>query len=92
MARCLARQESDQFVCRKCGLAWDVNDPEPPACPTLFGVVETPRAPTPPAAPSRYQQVRYTTARALIDRAYRAGREHRTMDDIIEELQRACGQ
>jgi len=29
---CKARQFSDQMQCGKCGLAWDVNDPEPPAC------------------------------------------------------------
>lgn len=29
---CKARQHSDQMQCGKCGLAWDVNDPEPPAC------------------------------------------------------------
>lgn len=30
---CKARQYSDQMMCQ-CGLAWDVNDPEPPACPS----------------------------------------------------------
>jgi hypothetical protein len=30
--RCKARQYSDQMQC-PCGLAWDVNDPEPPTCP-----------------------------------------------------------
>ena len=29
---CQARQYSDQMVCRKCDLTWDVNDPEAPAC------------------------------------------------------------
>lgn len=29
--RCEAYQCSDQMLCG-CGLAWDVNDPEPPAC------------------------------------------------------------
>ncbi|WP_158589809.1 hypothetical protein [Gemmobacter lutimaris] len=29
---CVARQYSDQMVCAKCNLAWDVNDPEPPQC------------------------------------------------------------
>lgn len=29
---CLARQHSDQMTCAACGLAWDVNDPDPPAC------------------------------------------------------------
>lgn len=38
---CAARQYSDQMVCNKCGLAWDMNDPEPPQCkpeaePRLF--------------------------------------------------------
>lgn len=31
---CGARQYSDQMLC-ECGLAWDTNDPEPPACPRL---------------------------------------------------------
>jgi len=30
-ANCRAYQMSDQMVC-PCGLAWDVNDPEPPVC------------------------------------------------------------
>jgi len=29
---CLARQYSDQMMCAACGLAWDINDPDPPAC------------------------------------------------------------
>lgn len=29
---CEARQYSDQMTCGRCGLAWDVNDPDPPAC------------------------------------------------------------
>lgn len=29
---CKARQHSDQMQCGRCGLAWDVNDPESPAC------------------------------------------------------------
>lgn len=29
---CGAKRYSDQMQCGKCGLAWDVNDPEPPAC------------------------------------------------------------
>jgi len=29
---CKAMQYCDQMVCHACGLAWDVNDPEPPAC------------------------------------------------------------
>lgn len=28
---CKARQHSDQMTC-ECGLAWDVNDPDPPEC------------------------------------------------------------
>lgn len=31
---CQARQYNDQMSCGKCGLAWDVNDPEPPKCGT----------------------------------------------------------
>lgn len=29
---CEARQYSDQMQCGRCGLAWDMNDPEPPEC------------------------------------------------------------
>jgi hypothetical protein len=29
---CFARQYSDQMICSACGLIWDLNDPEPPAC------------------------------------------------------------
>lgn len=29
---CQARQYSDQMLCPRCGLAWDVNDPDPPSC------------------------------------------------------------
>ena len=31
---CEARQYSDQMQCARCGLAYDVNDPEPPDCLT----------------------------------------------------------
>lgn len=31
MSNCKARRYSDQMMC-ECGLAWDMNDPEPPAC------------------------------------------------------------
>lgn len=30
--QCAAYQVSDQMSCPKCGLIWDVNDPEPPQC------------------------------------------------------------
>lgn len=29
---CEARQYSDQMLCDRCGLQWDVNDPDPPEC------------------------------------------------------------
>ena len=29
---CEARQYSDQMCCDRCGLQWDVNDPDPPRC------------------------------------------------------------
>lgn len=29
---CEARQHSDQMVCDRCNIAWDINDPEPPTC------------------------------------------------------------
>lgn len=42
---CHARQESDQMVCHRCGIRWDMNDPEPPACRVArtIGPVEVPR-------------------------------------------------
>jgi len=33
MKPCEARQYSDQKVCHRCNLVWDMNDPEPPECP-----------------------------------------------------------
>jgi len=32
MNPCYARQHSDQMICHKCGLIWDMNDPDPPEC------------------------------------------------------------
>lgn len=29
---CKARQYSDEMQCGRCGLCWDVNDPDPPKC------------------------------------------------------------
>lgn len=29
---CEARQYSDQMLCDRCALQWDVNDPDPPEC------------------------------------------------------------
>ncbi len=29
---CKARQYSDQMICDKCALQWDVNDPDRPEC------------------------------------------------------------
>lgn len=29
---CEAKQHSDQMVCERCNLGWDVNDPAPPTC------------------------------------------------------------
>lgn len=48
---CQAKQYSDQMICSRCGLQWDVNDPDPPLCqkdkpaasPTKF--LRTPFAP-----------------------------------------------
>ncbi len=31
---CQAVQHSDQKVCTRCGLCWDMNDPDPPQCKT----------------------------------------------------------
>lgn len=35
---CQARQHSDQMVCEKCSLAWDMNDPAPPSCTIVASV------------------------------------------------------
>jgi len=35
---CAATQQSDQMYCERCGLLWDMNDPEPPTCKTSFQV------------------------------------------------------
>lgn len=35
MERCEARQYSDQMNCARCGLVWDVNDPDEPTCPKI---------------------------------------------------------
>ena len=32
MKSCEARQYSDQKVCHRCNLVWDMNDLEPPEC------------------------------------------------------------
>lgn len=34
MKGCEAVQYSDQKCCDRCGLVWDMNDPEPPECMT----------------------------------------------------------
>ena len=31
---CQAKQHSDQMLCHRCALAWDVNDAYPPVCHT----------------------------------------------------------
>lgn len=38
---CKAIQYSDQMQCGTCGLAWDVNDPEPPACKPIRRVKQS---------------------------------------------------
>lgn len=32
VARCHARQHSDERYCHRCRLRWDMNDRDPPAC------------------------------------------------------------
>ena len=32
LSNCEARQYSDQMHCDRCGLAWDMNDDDPPEC------------------------------------------------------------
>lgn len=29
---CEARQHSDQMLCKRCDIGWDMNDPHPPTC------------------------------------------------------------
>lgn len=45
-SNCKARQYSDQMICGTCGLAWDVNDPEPPKCNPVKPSVSKHRAKT----------------------------------------------
>jgi len=42
---CKARQYSDEMHCGRCGLVWDVNDPEPPTCATDQQLKESGRLP-----------------------------------------------
>lgn len=34
---CMAYQASDQMICHKCNLVWDINDPDPPECVSAKG-------------------------------------------------------
>lgn len=58
MSNCKARQYSDQMLCA-CGLAWDVNDPEPPECPA-YGVqdVRDSAPPMPEVKPAQVDRKR----------------------------------
>lgn len=38
---CQARQVSDELQCGKCGLTWDVNDPDPPSCVGVMPPITT---------------------------------------------------
>ena len=38
MKSCQARQYSDQKVCHRCNLVWDMNDHEPPECRSVLKV------------------------------------------------------
>lgn len=41
---CQARRCNDQMMCGRCGLAWDVDDTDPPTCaPTEPDTVAVPR-------------------------------------------------
>ncbi len=40
---CTAVRYSDQMCCGRCGLQWDVNDPEPPRCGRADGKTEVRR-------------------------------------------------
>lgn len=42
MSRCEARQYSDEMICGRCGLRWDANDPDRPACRPRVAVMTTP--------------------------------------------------
>lgn len=43
--QCEARQHSDQMMCGRCGLAYDVNDPDPPQCPRTLEPARSSGAP-----------------------------------------------
>ena len=45
--RCEARQHSDQMMCSRCGIAYDVNDPDPPQCPRTMEAARSSGAPSP---------------------------------------------
>jgi len=40
--RCEARQMSDQMSCTRCGLVWDMNDPDRPECRQRSNPAERP--------------------------------------------------
>ena len=40
---CKARQYNDEYHCGRCGLIWDVNDPDPPECKNKLALPETKR-------------------------------------------------
>lgn len=37
---CQAHRENDQMCCGRCGLQWDINDPEPPRCTDDLELIE----------------------------------------------------
>lgn len=80
--KCHARQCNDQMMC-KCGLAWDVNDPEPPVCrgcrmsytPEQLAVLD-------PAAISKASQRHIQSViEELIETAAAASTHHLTDDE-----------
>lgn len=49
LSSCQAHCVGDQMICETCVLAWDLNDPDPPAC--------NPPAPEKPAKPPKRRKL-----------------------------------
>lgn len=75
---CQARQYGDQMICAACGLNWDTNDPEPPACQKKR------RQPKPPKRPGdglfKVDQSLFEAPKA------RKGLPHELPDDVAVDM------
>lgn len=77
---CRARQFSDQMVCNTCGLVWDMNDPERPACN-----MDSKGKLTGAAVDKRLSALRAILARTLVvDRPANAGQRGQAADDGVK--------